>query len=181
MRRNAIATVDQRAQPLPGPFRSKILQLVREYVDARIEFAKGKLNGHTVLAAIDHAKHLQNEVLQQTVMLVQQNPNVVTPIFAQALGGLCDLMEQRSAAAEKGIPGAIWPVLILISVLTCFVVGYSMRRRLLLAIFFVPLTVAIVLALVSELDSPRSGFIHAEQLSMERLQLDLRMEVAPAR
>jgi cell division protein FtsL len=39
--------------------------------------------------------------------------------------------------------------------------------------FVVPLTVAIVLALVSELDSPRSGFIHAEQLRMERLQLDL--------
>lgn len=37
-----------------------------------------------------------------------------------------------------------------------------------------------VLALVSELDSPRSGFIRVEQQSMERLQLDLRMEVAPA-
>jgi hypothetical protein len=173
---NAIAMVEQRAQPLPEPFRSNILQLVREYVDARIDFAKGALNGHAVLAAIDHAKHLQNEMLQQTVMLVQQNPNVVTPIFAQALGGLGDLTEQRLAAAEKRIPGAIWLVLILISVLTCFVVGYSMRRRMLLAMIVVPLTVAIVLALVSELDSPRSGFIHAEQLSMERLQMDLRME-----
>ena len=147
----------------------------------RIEFAKGDLNGHLVLAAIDHAKHLQNEMLQQTVMLVQQKPNVVTPIFGQALGGLGDVMEQRVAAGEKRIPSAIWLVLILISALTCFVVGYSMRRRLLLAMFVVPLTVAIVLALVSELDSPRSGFIHAEQLSMERLQLDLRMEIAPAR
>jgi len=178
---NAIATVDQRAQTLPEPFRSKILQLVPGYVDARIEFAKGDLNGHSVLAAIDHAKHLQNEMLQQTVMLVQQDPNVVTPIFAQALGVLGDVMEQRLAAAEKRIPSAIWLVLILISVLTCFVVGYSMRLRLLLAMFVVPLTVAIVLALVSELDSPRSGFIHAEQLSMERLQLDLRIEVAPVR
>jgi hypothetical protein len=177
---NAIATVDQRAQTLPEPFRSKILQLVPGYVDARIEFAKGDLNGHSVLAAIDHAKHRQNEMLQQTVMLVQQKPNEVTPIFVQALGGLGDEMEQRLAAAEKRIPSAIWLVLILISALTCFVVGYSMRRRLLLAMFVVPLTVAIVLALVSELDSPRSGFIHAEQLSMERLRLDLRIEVAPA-
>ena len=114
-------------------------------------------------------------------MLVQQKPNVVTPLFAQALGGLGDLMEQRLAAAEKRIPGAIWLVLILISALTCLVVGYSMRHRMLLAMFVVPMTVSIVLALVSELDSPRSGFIHAEQLSMERLQKDLRMEVASAR
>jgi hypothetical protein len=120
---NAIATVDQRAQTLPEPFRSKILQLVPGYVDARIEFAKGDLNGHSVLAAIDHAKHRQNEMLQQTVMLVQQKPNVVTPIFVQALGGLGDEMEQRLAAAEKRIPSAIWLVLILISALTCFVVG----------------------------------------------------------
>ncbi|HXO31654.1 MAG TPA: hypothetical protein VN901_04880 [Candidatus Acidoferrales bacterium] len=76
-------------------------------------------------------------MLQQTVMLIQQNPNVVTPIFTQALGELGDLIEQRLAAAEKRIPGAIWLVLILISVLTCFVVGYSMRRRLLLAMFVV--------------------------------------------
>ncbi|HXO31655.1 MAG TPA: hypothetical protein VN901_04885 [Candidatus Acidoferrales bacterium] len=42
---NAIVTVDQRAQMLPEPFRSELLQLVRRYVDARIEFAKGDLNG----------------------------------------------------------------------------------------------------------------------------------------
>jgi Protein of unknown function (DUF4239) len=178
---NAIATMDQRAQTLREPFRGKILQLLRRYVDARIEFAKGDLDERTVLAAIDDAKHLQNEMLQQTVMLVQQEPNGVTPIFVQALGAVRDLIEQRLAAAEKRIPSAIWLVLILISVLSSFVVGYSMRRRLLLAMFVVPLTVAILLALVSELDSPRSGFIRAEQQSLERLAVDLRMEVAPTR
>ncbi len=177
---NAIATVDQRAQMSPEPFRSNILKLLPEYINARLEFAKGALNGHTVLAAMDHAKHVQREMLEQTVMLVQQNPNVVTPLFVQSIGSLGDLMELRLAAAEKRIPNAIWLVLILISVLTCFVVGFSMEHRLLLAMFVVPLTVAIILALVAELDSARSGFIHAEQLSMERLQQDLRMEVAPA-
>jgi len=34
---NAIETVDQRAQMLPDPFRTRILGLLREYVDARIE------------------------------------------------------------------------------------------------------------------------------------------------
>src|SRR6202041_1051254 len=54
---NAIATVDQRAQMFPEPFRGKILQSLRAYVDARIEFAKGDLHADTVVAAIDHAKH----------------------------------------------------------------------------------------------------------------------------
>jgi hypothetical protein len=36
-----------------------------------------------------------------------------------------------------------------------------------------PLTVAIVLGLVAELDSPRTGSIRVGQRSMERLQLEL--------
>jgi hypothetical protein len=178
---NAIATVDQRAQMLPEPFRGKILQSLRAYVDARIEFAKGDLHADTVVAAIDHAKHLQNEMLQQTVMLVQQNPNVITPMFVKALGKLSDLIEQRLAATEKRIPWAIWLVLVLISVLTCLVVGYSMRRRFLLAMFVLPLTVAIVLGLISELASPRTGLVRVQQRSMERVQLDLRTGAVPAR
>ena len=70
----------------PSHFAARSSSPLRAYVDARIEFAKGDLHADTVVAAIDHAKHLQNEMLQQTVMLVQQKPNAVTPIFAQALG-----------------------------------------------------------------------------------------------
>ena len=100
-------------------------------------------------------------------------------MFAQSLGSLADLSEERLAAYERRIPGTIWFVLALISVLTCFVVGYSMRSRLFLAMFVLPLTVAIVLSLVSELDSPRTGFIRVEQQSMQRLQLDLKTNVVP--
>jgi hypothetical protein len=82
------------------------------------------------------------------------------------------LIEQRLAATEKHIPTAIWLVFILISTLNCFVVGYSMRRRVLLGLVVSPLTVAIVLSLVSELDNPRAGFVRVSQQSMRRLQQD---------
>jgi hypothetical protein len=171
---NAISTVWQRAQLLPEPFRGKILQSLPEYVDARIEFATAGADEAKMLVAINHAKHLQNEMWAQNVMFVQEKPNVTAPIFAQALGGLADLIEQRMAAAEKRIPSPIWMTLILISVLTCLVVGYSMRRRLLIAMLVLPLTVAIVLSLVSELDNPRTGFVRVGQQSMQRLESDLK-------
>jgi len=173
----AIATVDQRAQMLPEPFRGKILQSLRGYVDARMEFVSAGSDEPRVLSAVDHAKHLQNQMWQEAVVLVQEKPNVVTPIFVQALGQLADLIEQRLAATEKRIPSPIWMILILISVLTCLVVGFSLRRRLLVAMLVVPLTVAIVLTLVSELDNPRTGFVRVNQQSMQRLQSDLRAEV----
>jgi hypothetical protein len=174
---NAIATAWQRAQMLPEPFRGKILQSLREYVDARIEFASAGSDEAKMLLAVNHAKHLQNAMWLQSVMLVQEKPNAVTPIFVQALGGLSDLIELRMAAAEKRIPSPIWMILFLISALTCLVVGFSMRHRLLLAMLVVPLTVAIVLSLVSELDHPRTGFVRASQQSMQRLQLDLKAEL----
>lgn len=134
-----------------------------------------------MMASIDHAKHIQNEIWAQTMMLVPQNISLVSPTFIQAVGAMSDMIDQRLAAAEKHIPTAIWVVLIMISALTCFAVGYSMRRRVLLGILVVPLTVAIVLSLVSELDNPRAGFVRVSQQSMLRLQQELKAETAPAR
>jgi hypothetical protein len=178
---NAIATVAQRAQMLPEPYRDRILQPLKEYVDARLDFASADLDGPTMMASVNHAKRLQNEMWQQTVMLIPQNLNQVTPIFVQAVNQLSDLIEQRLAAAQKPIPTAIWLVFFLISVLTCFVVGYSMRCKVLLGILVLPLTVAIVLSLVSELDNPRAGLVRVSQQSMQRLQQDLKAEVVPGR
>jgi hypothetical protein len=178
---NAIATVAQRAQMLPEPFRDKILKQLPEYVNARLDFADADLDRPAMVQAIDRAKHLQEEMWQGTVMVAQQNLNQVTPTVIQAVGQLSDLIEQRRAAAEKHIPTAIWAVFILISSLTCFVVGYAMRCRVWLGMFVLPLTVAIVLSLVSELDNPRAGLVRVSQQSMLRLQLDLKAQAIPGR
>jgi hypothetical protein len=98
---NAIATVEQRAQMLPAPLRDKILRPLPEYVNSRLEFASADLDGPATIAAINHAKRLQDEMWQGTVMVTQQNLNQVTPTVIQAVGQLSDLIEQRLAAAEK--------------------------------------------------------------------------------
>jgi len=143
------------------------------YVAARVEFGDAGLNETAILNSVHDAKQLQSEMWQDTTRLVQQKPNVVTPIFVQALGELPDLIEQRQAAEEKRIPAVIWLVVILISALTCFVVGYSMRQRFFLAMVVVPLTVAIVLSLVAELDYPRTGLVHDSQQSIQRLYVEM--------
>ncbi len=172
---DAISTVAQRAQMLSEPYREKILQALGEYIDARLEFASADLGGPQMMAAVNHAKHLQNEMWLQSVPLIPQ-----TPMFAQSVDRLSDLIEERLAAAERRIPDAIWLVFILISVLACFVVGYSMRCRVLLGMLVLPLTVAIVLSLVSELDNPHAGVIRVSQKSMLRIQQDLKAQAVPA-
>jgi hypothetical protein len=177
----ALITVQERAQLLPDPFRGEILSLLAKYVAARVEFGNAGPNEPAVRDSVHQAEQFQREMWQATTRLVQQNPNVVTPIFVQSMGELPDLIEQRLAAEEKRIPAAIWLVVILISALTCFVVGFSMRERFFLGMLVVPLTVAIVLALVSELDNPRTGLVHDGQQSLQRLYLDLGTAPMPAR
>jgi hypothetical protein len=178
---NAIATVEQRAQLLPDALRDQILRSLPEYVNSRHDFAGAELDGPATVAAINHARRLQEEMWQGTATLAQQNLNQVSPTVIQAVGQLSDLIEQRLAAAEKHIPAAIWMVFILISSLTAFVVGYAMRYRVWLAMLVLPLTVAIVLSLVSELDNPRAGLVRVSQQSMLRLQHDLKAQAIPGR
>jgi hypothetical protein len=178
---NAITTVEQRAQMLPEPLRDKILRPLPEYVNSRLEFADADLDSPATTGAVNHAKRLQEEMWQGTLMVAQQNADTVTPTVVQAVGQLSDLIEQRLAAAEKHIPEAIWIVFILISALTSFVVGYTMRRRVWLGMLALPLTVAIVLSLVSELDNPRAGLVRVSQQSMLRLQNELNAHAIPRR
>jgi hypothetical protein len=56
-----------------------------------------------------------------------------------------------------------------------------MGSRVWLGMLVLPLTVAIVLSLVSELDNPRAGLVRVSQQSMLRLQHDLEAQSIPSR
>jgi hypothetical protein len=176
---NAIGTATLRARTLPEPARGKILGLLREYVEARIAFAEAGLQRQQLQSSLAHAKQLQEQIWQQSLAVARQSPTPITSIFLQSLNELIDLSEKRMAALEDRVPPAMWLMLFLISLLTCLLVGYSMRRRSFLIMLVSPLMIAVVLALIADLDSPRAGLIQVGQQSMQRLQLDLNATPAP--
>lgn len=170
---NAIGTTNLRARILPEPARSKMLGLLREYVQARSEYQKAGLQRESLRASFERTKQLQDEMWQQSVTIAQQNDTPMTSLFVQALNDSIDLSEKRLAALEARIPIAIWLMLGFVSLLTCFLTGYSMRRKFVLMTLVSPLMISVVLALIADMDSPRSGLIRVHQQSMERLQTDL--------
>jgi hypothetical protein len=173
---NAISTIHLRAEMLPDPFRGKVLGELSEYLASRIDFGREDMDESTLRDTLARSAKLLRDVQQEAIALVQQGPNAVTPIFVQALNDLEDLSEKRLAAEENRVPGAIWLMVILISVMACLVTGYSMNRRHLVDMIVLPLTVAIVMSLVADLDSPRTGVIYVGQQSMERLQLEFKSQ-----
>lgn len=77
-----------------------MLALTSRPVTLFFTFFAGLLLEQAVQASSARAKVLQTEVWQESVAMAQQNPSLnITPIFAQALGTLGDLNEERLATS----------------------------------------------------------------------------------
>jgi len=70
-------------------------------------------------------------------------------------------------------------MLFLISILACLSFGFTLRRRFLLSMIVTPLMIAIVMALIADLDTPTRGFIRVDLDSLHQIQSDLHSEGAP--
>jgi hypothetical protein len=171
---NAIGTSALRAQMLPEPVRGKILQLLSEYVDARVNFSAARLDAQELQQSLVRTKRLQDELWRESVGVARQNPTPITSIFVQALNDSIDLTEKRRATLENRIPASIWILLALASLLSCLTIGVTERQRFWFVMIVSPLTIAIVMALIADLDAPRTGLIQIGQESLRRVQQDLK-------
>jgi hypothetical protein len=171
---NAIGTTALRAQTLPQPLRAKTLALLAEYVDARVQYSTSELNGPGFQQSLARTKQLQNQLWQAGVAAAQQKPDSVTALFERSLNEAFDLNEKRLATLENRVPVAIWILLGLVGMLSCLMIGVTQRRRFWLVWVVSPLTIAIVLALIADLDAPRTGLIQIGQQSLRRVQQDLK-------
>ncbi len=99
---NAIATVDQRVQMLPGPVSRKNHPIATRICRPLASSSRTVIwMSRAWRRPSSMANQLQNEMWQENVAMVQQYPNLVlTPIFTESLGQLSDLNEQRFSAYE---------------------------------------------------------------------------------
>jgi Protein of unknown function (DUF4239) len=173
---NSIGTTALRAQMLPESVSNKMLELLREYVDARVRFSSAKLNAPELLQSIATTKRLQNQMWEQSVVASKLAPNTITSAFIQSLNESIDLSEKRLSTLENRVPPSLWIALTLISVLACVTVGMTVRRRFWYVMAITPLIIAIVMGLISDLNNPRAGFLQTGRQSMDRLQQDLNLQ-----
>ncbi|HWY69016.1 MAG TPA: hypothetical protein VNX88_10140 [Terriglobales bacterium] len=171
---NAIGTTYLRADTLPDPARDKVKQILREYVDTRLAYVAAGTDTQAIADALRHSKQLQASLWQETAQVALRQRDDVTSSFMSTVNETIDLDAKRQAALANRIPGSAWLLLIVLSVLACFVVEYGGSRHVRLMRAAVPLAIASILALTADLDSPRRGFINVSQKTMVDLQKDLR-------
>lgn len=164
---NAIGTTYLRAGLLAEPQRSKVRNLLREYVEVRLKAVRDNdiAKGHA------RSLELHEQLWKEAETAGTANPgSIVVGLFIQTLNEVIDLHSRRIALGWRSrIPIAILGGLYLVSLAGFgslgYQVGLSSGRKttaaLLMAVGF-----SIVMLLIADLDRPQQGMLTVSQRAL---------------
>jgi hypothetical protein len=171
---NAIGTTYLRSGLLPEPDRSAVADLLRSYVDARLDFFNRRGDPAEFKRVIDRTEKLQGELWSHVATAVEKDSRpVTTGLFIQTLNEVIDLHAERVAAMENHVPESVLLLLLLVALLAAMLVGYGCgfaNRRHLLSTSVLALLIGTVIVVIIDLDRPARGLIRVSQESMIRLR-----------
>ncbi|WP_250481067.1 hypothetical protein [Caballeronia sp. GAOx1] len=171
---NAIGTEYSRADLADAATGEKIKSALLRYT--RLRLANYRTRAPEELAKIvRETANIEAELWQLATQVANGQP---TPIGALVVAGMNDVLNSQDyseAARINHIPLGAWYLMIIIALLGCVVQGYgakgSLRKGLLITIL--PATVALSLALIADIDSPKGGLIRVEPRDLTRLMQSL--------
>jgi hypothetical protein len=168
---NAIRTAYLRADLLQDPHRSEIRNLLREYVDVRLE---GRRSGK-IEEAIKRSEELQDQLWSQAVAARENASNsAFIGNFIQSLNEVINLHSKRvTAGLEVRIPMFIWLVIYAITMLAAASIGYHaglIRSRRIPVVPALILAFSVVILLIVDLDRPLGGYLEVDQKAMNDLR-----------
>jgi hypothetical protein len=170
---DAIGTTYLRAATLGQPYQENVEQLLRSYVDVRIDFFATGFHPEQVEQAVKDSHRLQQELWENQVAVSQRDRTSVAVAFMNSLNEVIDLDSQRMAALQNRIPARVWTLIIIVALIAVFTRGLTLKRRFWLTLALAPITVAIAAGLIADLDNSGSGFIRVDQGPLYRLKADI--------
>lgn len=167
---NAIGTCYLRAEMLSDPMRTESRNLLREYVDVRLEAVKpGQLE-----QGMAKSEQVLHRLWAVAVTTAEKEKNVITSLFITSLNQVIDLHSTRVMAGVRSrVPGIIWIVLYLLLVLVMLMLGYQSglaKSRRSLAVLALVIGFSSVLYLIADLDRPGQGMLQTNQETMTDLR-----------
>lgn len=172
---NAIGAAYLRADLMPTEsgqaFREELLKYTRD----RVEAAKQMKTRDDVTPYLMIVDEIHSKMWSLASELAKSQPTPTHALLVQSVNEVIDLHAQRIAFATRiTIPLPIWAALFTISFISLGTTGYrfgiSFRTRPELMPAMV-IAFACVVALISDLNTPRSGFLQSDQQPMEDLLL----------
>lgn len=170
---NAIGTTYLRAATLVQPYRDQAQQLLRQYVEARLDLDSAGLNNDRLTQASERAKEIQKQLWEGLMEVTKNDRSAISAAYMSSLNQTIDLHEKRLSSLENRIPRSVWLLIFSVSVIAAFARGLTLAGRFWLTLLLAPLTIALVVALIADLDTPSSGLIRLDQRAMQRLKADI--------
>jgi hypothetical protein len=152
--------------------------LLREYVDARLVLNEVSGDPDRLAEAMKRCHHLQEELWTDAATVAQTDRTAITAMYLNSLAGTIDLDEKRIASLENRIPLPIWLLIVSVSIIAVFTRGTTLASRFWLTLTLVPVTIALVAALIADLDTPTRGLIRLDQRVMQRVKAEMAADPA---
>jgi hypothetical protein len=167
---NAIGTSCLRAEVLPAPEGPEMARLLREYVTVRVQYGTAGSDLPRLDSLLAQTVRLQKELWSRAAAYAQKDPNPVrVGLLLQSLNQAIDLEAARRMALQDHVPSSVIYVNSIVGLLSATVVGYVFGlsgHRQIFSMCMLALAITLVLAVIIDLDRPRSGFIRISQQPM---------------
>ena len=168
---NAIGTTYLRTQLLEEPHRTRISDLLREYVDVRLALAKAPPGRNRAL--LEHNDRLLTDLWTATVAAF---PSIrgydFSSSYLETMNQMIDMDTSRKTARRAHVPAAVFMILFVYQFMSAGALGYVLpngtRGKLSAALVFFLFGLALLLVL--DIDRPGDGRIRESQFPMEMLR-----------
>jgi hypothetical protein len=162
---NAVGTTYLRAGLLPDRQGAEIRRLLREYVDVRLEATTALSK---VKEGVIRSEEIHRLLWLQAQSLVNENmDSEIRSLFIESLNEVIDLHESRKTVALLyRIPGTMWLLLYLLSVLSMLTIGYqigSVGARRQWSVPVLTAAFALVIAMIADIDRPNGNWFRLSQ------------------
>ena len=160
---NAIGTTYLRAQLMPEPLRKEVSNLLRRYVEVRLEFYQAGMKGQRFQQAVAQTERLQLQLWSRASAWADKDPRAVTAgLFLQSLNEVIDLHSKGLTALENHVPEIILVLLYFVALVAIGLIGYGCGlagRRNFMVTMVASLLIAAVILVIIDLDRPQRGLI----------------------
>ena len=143
-----------------------VAKLLRNYVPVRIEAHREGQFSDQFATTRKHNAELQDRMWAEAVAAAAERPPPITASFIASLNETVDLEAKRVAAKRNHVPGAVWLLLLCVAGCGVWLVSYpagTSGHHSILERFVFPILIAIVIAIITDIDTPRGGFISLDE------------------
>jgi hypothetical protein len=168
---NAIGTEYARADLMPESA-AETRKLLKQYLDQRILFyltadpgGLEEIRGETNRLGADLWALARSNALAQ--------PTPVAALVASGMNDVLNSADYTTAAWLNRIPVPAWWLLVMIGVGSNVTLGFGAKRFTSFLLVVLPLTVAVSLFLITDIDSPRGGVVQVKPQNLSRLAASL--------